>query len=568
MSDTRDRQVAGTRFAFKLEGIAHVLKDRHLAVPVYQRSFAWTADEIDEFWTDISTAFQTGRAEYFLGTLVLSAAERDGFMIIDGQQRLATAAILLSAIRDAYTDLGDSEGADSVQNEYLASWDRRERIAVPHLTLNHDDDEVFRRLVVDRNSASPIKPSHPSHELLIAARSRLASSLQETLERLPNGRGERLNDWLDYLENRVQAMAITVPDETDAYLIFETLNDRGAELKIADLLKNFLFGRAGKQLAAVRQGWTRALAMLDLSPEDVTFTTFLRHYWSSLYGFTRERDLYRQIKGRIGSERDAREFVEGLQKAARLYAALLNSGHEYWQALGARARENVETLLRLQLEQHRPLLLSAMLHLTDVETRKLLRAMVAWSVRGMVVGGIGKGRTEAAYSAAAVAIREKRITTKEGLYRQLLPIIPPDEEFLGSFALMQESRSKIARYYLLALERTHKGELEPELVPNANEEEVNLEHVLPSKPGRDWPSFTSEQQKLYLHRLGNMVLLGRKKNVRIGNKPYSVKRPILLASELELTAKAAQRETWTPAAIQERQMELAALAVRAWPHNP
>lgn len=92
------------------------------------------------------------------------------------------------------------------------------------------------------------------------------------------------------------AMVLTVPTDADAYLIFETLNDRGADLTIADLLKNYLFGRAGTKLDAVRDGWMQVLGALDISAENALFTTFLRHYWSSKHGAIRERELYKSIK--------------------------------------------------------------------------------------------------------------------------------------------------------------------------------------------------------------------------------------------------------------------------------
>ena len=49
------------RITFGLRGIATELKERLLAVPVYQRSYAWTADEIGEYWADLRGAFSNNR---------------------------------------------------------------------------------------------------------------------------------------------------------------------------------------------------------------------------------------------------------------------------------------------------------------------------------------------------------------------------------------------------------------------------------------------------------------------------------------------------------------------------
>src|SRR5207244_7866973 len=115
----------------------------------------------------------------------------------------------------------------------------------------------------------------------------------------------RLNVWLKFLRKHLLAITVVVRTESDAFLIFETLNARGAELTIGDLLKNYLFGRAGDRLEAVKGGWLASLAALDISAENDLFITFLRHYWSSKYGAVRERDLYRSIKDRVTNSTQA-----------------------------------------------------------------------------------------------------------------------------------------------------------------------------------------------------------------------------------------------------------------------
>lgn len=65
----------------------------------------------------------------------------------------------------------------------------------------------------------------------------------------------------------------------------------------------------------------------------------------------------------------------------RLYAAILSSDHEFGSEQATVTKGNLDTLRRLDLEQNRPLLLAALQHFTKPELRKLLRALVSWSVR-------------------------------------------------------------------------------------------------------------------------------------------------------------------------------------------
>ncbi len=554
------------RIQFSLRGIASELKDRLLAVPIYQRSYAWRPDEIGEFWGDIRGAFSDTSPEYFLGTLVLTrqaSPPRD--TIIDGQQRLATTSVLLAAIRDEFRERADDARANIVQRDYLSTSDLATATEVSRLCLNSEDAHFFeQRIVKDSNSPDP---SRPSHNLLLEAYSRLRQQIKKVAEDAGPDWAARLTQWVDFLKNRVKVIVLEVPSDSDAYLIFETLNDRGADLTIADLLKNFLFGHAGSRLDAVRDGWMMVLGALEISAETALFTTFLRHYWSSVRGAVRERDLYKSIKEHVATEAQALDFVTQLQNAAILYSALLSSNHDYWEDLGGTVKENVETLLRLDLEQNRPLLLAALQHFTDTEKKTLLRSLVSWSVRGLVVGGIGGGTAEKSYCRAAVKIRKGEIKTTQELLAELSAIVPSDSEFQEAMALARVPKAQLARYYLIALERGKLGVAEPEFVPNTNEEQVNLEHVLPKRASpADWGTeFDADERRDYLHRLGNLALLQKGPNGRIGNKPFVVKQPILVISGFALTAEVGSESNWTKESIKKRQEQLAALAVKVWP---
>jgi hypothetical protein len=553
------------RIQFGLWGIASGLKDRLLAVPIYQRSYAWKADEIGEFWGDLRGAFSETAPEYFLGTLVLTrqaSPPRD--TIIDGQQRLATTSVLLAAIRDEFTERGDAKRASIVQGDYLSTSDLATAAEVSRLNLNSEDAYFFEQRIVNRND-SP-SPSRPSHHLLLEAYGTLRQEVKKVADDAGPNWASRLTQWVDFLKNRVKVIVLEVPTDADAFLIFETLNDRGADLTIADLLKNYLFGHAGSKLDAVRDGWMMVLGALEITSETALFTTFLRHYWSSVRGAVRERELYKSIKEHVATEAQTLEFITQLQNAAILYSALLSSNHDYWEDFGGSVKESVETLLRLDLEQNRPLLLAALQHFTDAEKKTLLRSLVAWSVRGIVAGGIGGGTAEKAYCRAAVLIRNGEVKTTKELLVKLSTIVPSDSEFKEAMGVARVPKANLARYYLMALERGMSGEAEPEFVPNANEEQVNLEHVLPKRAAAaDWGAeFNADERRDYVHRLGNLSLLQKGPNGRIGNKSFAVKKPILAKSAFALTAEIGAEAGWTKETIKKRQERLAALAVTVW----
>ena len=82
-----------------------------------------------------------------------------------------------------------------------------------------------------------------------------------------------------FLHKAARDIWVSVPDESSAYTIFETMNDRGLALSATDLIKNYLFGRAGEdKLSTVKHNWSQMMGILDTVSESEIAKTFIRHY--------------------------------------------------------------------------------------------------------------------------------------------------------------------------------------------------------------------------------------------------------------------------------------------------
>ncbi len=517
-------------------------------MPPFQRAYSWESEQIGDFWSDLEEAHKASVKrvpEYFLGTIVLTPGEKGEHVVIDGQQRLPTTTMLLAAIRNVASERQDQDLVGEVR-QYLSSLDLKTREHTPRLRLNREDDDFFRGYVVESPGSVRPAPGRESHRRIQRAFDDLNGRLRKAVLAAGDDWPTMLGEWVSLLASGALVITLTVPDEGHAYRIFETLNDRGLDLTTADLLKNYLFGQAGDRLDSVQQAWSEAQVILA-SPREGLFKRFLRHYWIGRYGLVRDRELYDAIRKRIKGSRKAYELADGLRKGSRLYSAIVNRDHEYWNEFGAESQKQIDTLFRFGLEQNRPLLLAAMERLDKPELKRILSALVSWSVRGLVVGGIGV----------------------QDVYNELLPIIPSDETFRSAFSTYSPPSNQLARYYLLAIEHRLIGDKEPEFVPNADADQVNLEHVLAKNavPG-EWPRFAGEQLSDWAGRLGNQVLLKKSDNEKIGNKPFGKKREVFSRSKFKLTSKVGRKSEWSPAAIDQRQGELATMAVVVWPRDP
>lgn len=538
----------------RLDGIAHVLRDRRLEVPRYQRSYSWSIEEVQTFWGDLRSASLLATPDYFLGTLVVSSdlGLRRG-VVIDGQQRLATTALLLAALRDEFRDAGEESRSLAFQAEYLSYMDLGEGRSLPRLALNKYDNEVFQRIALGEPVG--LIGFLPSTRRLMEAYEYLKSEVHKEVEAARGEWRKKLIDWSEFLEVNARVVVLDVPSSADAFLIFETLNDRGLALSVADLLKNFLYGVAAHSIDEVEGNWDRMVGSIDASGDEQRMLDYLRHYWSSWYGATRERDLYRSFRSRIRSPELAVSMSSSLANASSNYLALLTGVPELWPG-GLVRRNESETLVLLGLSQNRPLLLAAMDHFQGSELGILVRAMICWSVRGLLVGRIGGGTTEKYYCDVAMKIRAGRVRSAEQVLEALGSVVPDDEQFLAAAELTAAPPSRLTRYLLLAYENYLNGRPDPAVIDLEEYSRAGFQRVT----SRSSVSQLADGVRTsWINRLGNVVLVERAP--RSGTWPDWSQQPYKSSQIL------AEFASWGEEAVASRQSAFANAALKIWPRE-
>jgi hypothetical protein len=546
-----------------VEGIGHLLSDRLLSIPDYQRAYSWTLDEVEELWLDLDKAIEQQAQEYFLGSIVTTAGGGRRQQVIDGQQRLATATLLYAAMRDMFRARSDERAGD-IERDLLGKKNMRTRELEPRLILNAEDNAVFQAIIGGNGGA--VHPTQASHRRMMEA----FAYFGDRIEKLVAGRSA--DDWQaplvalhDFVLEKALVIDVNVADESRAFIIFETLNDRGLNLSTSDLLKNHLLGSSRDRIEEAKLYWARAMAPFASGGENSDSDSFLRHYWASKKGVVRVKALYSQMRDEITSPDTAVRFAKDLSGAGPLWAAMYDRDAEHWRTFSRRSVSALETLKNLKVEQCRPLLLAGLRSLPKHEVERLLTLVIGWSIRWFVVGGGSAGVTERLYADTARLVTDGIITSVGDVTDQIAPRVPNDRDFQLAFEQLSVRRGWLARYYLLELELACSGELEPELVPNQNAEEVNLEHVLPRNAvSSEWPLFSQDELADAVLLLGNQCLLRKSENNSLGNASFEVKKPVLAKSSLSLTAEIGGCNEWSVDAIRNRQERLAELAIGVW----
>lgn len=536
-----------------------------LKVPEFQRSYAWTEDEVSQLWDDVLEAIENQKPEYFIGPIVVKDT-KEALELIDGQQRLTTALIILSVIRRLLRNSGDNQRADWFRNKFFGEQDLITLETTEKFFMNDENNDIFRRFVIADASKEDIQEEQKkflkknSNHLLLQS----IITLWTLVEKYHNGEIERLLKIHDYLFNNVKILVLSVQDEADAYVIFETLNDRGRSLDTLDLLKNHLFSKAKSYLPETKEKWNSVKENLtEIDPKN----RFLSHFWLSNYGRSSKTSLFRTIRDQITSAADAIEFANKLVESSRVYSALQNPSSSYWDSYTQQTRKNLSTLRLLDSQQSLPILMAAAVTFDETEFRKLTTVLVVMAVRYNLICEGRTGVSSNYYSDIPKKIRSGTYTKSAHISKHLQKIYPCDEEFKEAFLTKTLTDTKRARYLLIEIEENEYGNLK---TVNSDPEQVNLEHIMPKSANQHWgkeqTDIENESRGFYVNRLGNMALVPKNKNKRVGSKPFKDKKEILFSEEnnFKTNQHIEHYQNWGKIEIEERQEYLAELSLKTW----
>jgi hypothetical protein len=533
-----------------------------MVVPEFQRGYSWGKKHVEAFWKDImrfqkETLQKEGPENYFLGPIVvMQPDDKKGITyILDGQQRLATATILFSVLRDLAKGLNTNEGGsfgDDVQNHLITKDDYGFSLELGEL-----DREFFQATI---QSLPPVttKPKIRSHRGIWKAREILMDAVKQTLSSDPASALKQLSALRTIVRRDLIMASIPVKSQRDAFRIFETLNDRGPRLSVPDLLLNFLMGLAkdDSERKAIRKYWDGMIE--GMGKKDAS--QFLRHVWVSKYGDLKNVDLFTALKDHIENKNiQAKQFAHTCSEECNRYLELLRARKE---EIGDGA-PYIDILVNdLGFEVALPLLLSAHTVLDKGELEKVGRLLLVFVTRYTIFAGLDPSGLENTLYSLARDIREKpQGKILSHIKGTLVQKAPSDKQLEAmkldgdNFLLEQQD----AVYVMGRLANRMQSKTK-EIALN----ESNLEHIFPKNPSTEWKN-TADLEP-YLWHLGNLTMLGKRLNSNVANSGFTKKREYYEKnSELEITKRVAKdNHSWDVTAIHKRTKQLVPLILEIW----
>lgn len=349
------------------KSIDEVLQLGYYKIPRFQRPFSWEKDQIEEFWADTIADNET---DYFIGSMVIYEEDKNKkvFGIVDGQQRLTTITLTLCALRNAFAAEGFTDQAAGVHGRI----ERNNIDNEPEFVLQPETSYPYFQEHIQKFGAPDADGKVGEEELLLkAAYDLISSNIRDAVTAVKkdpsvgkDDKKARIKEKLTQIRSRIlglKVIHITLDNEDDAYVIFETLNTRGRDLTIADLLKSHLLKLIKPKNANVdiyREKWSEIVRAIE--GNNVKLDEFLYHHWLSKYErYVPAKKLFKSIRREVRAA-NAKEYFDTLYDDAMIYCGIVNPTSQQWSKNEYDIRSSLVAFQIFRVKQQIPMILSVM----------------------------------------------------------------------------------------------------------------------------------------------------------------------------------------------------------------
>jgi hypothetical protein len=573
-------------------------------IPVYQRDYVWQGAQVKALWNDLIDRYRTHSEDeilvntvgYFLGAMVVIEKNEDSpDEVIDGQQRLTSLTTMASVCLDLLSSIPNPSA------EYRSWIATTEQLLAdpaggkfnPKLTFSDSEiTEFFFNSIHTHRSLKEKEaywnetwckerlkkkksPFNKMKEAISVGYQEMNSFLNEVKDETKKYR--RLVSFVHLLTEGVIVLRIKAMSYSNAYSIFESLNNRGIPLSQSDLIKNEILEACDKTtLDEVGEHWQNARQHIDsIVLTTLSMPDFVHYSYISRNGMEKANKLFDKIKQRVTTPQEAKKYAETLESDAYALYCLTESNDSQWTTETKSMLNDIKNVLKIK--HCYPFLIAAYhAHKNNPSEFNLyVEAVMNFAYRYMKVIEDPLENFTAAIGKACLMIGENQPI---GTIRNHFRAHATDQQFISKFEEASFTNTKLAYFTVYYLEKAILNGT----TPNDHGLEQNLEHIMPKKPNdKNWPEATKWKQTTpsdfneYLWKIGNLIPLPASINKSLQNKSiglkiqdpsrldytsgnHSLKSPLTISSFLEANE-------WTKTSIDNRQKYLAeSVAVKAW----
>jgi len=534
-------------------------KDLVYFIPKYQREYIWGKPNWELLFDDILN----NEKEHFLGSIICinnkdDALDADRLELIDGQQRMTTLSILLGAL---YVHLKEKR-KDDIDNEDLATdlvnlkyklilkSDKKTLRLQPSLSGQNSIDYKYvvgKELDIIETITAPSKAGlrriYKAYRYFLS-RLREIKKIEETEEIEVFDLKETL--MLLKKINSSIIVKIEVNNLSDAFTLFETLNNRGVPLSPIDLIKNSFLNELEKiKKNSINDNYNKWLSLIKNLSEDYSIQErFLRHFYNA---FKNEKEI--NVKGRTKAlrsnlieiydtliKRDTINFFDRLYKSSEFYNQLIYPNNE---DNSKKLKDSLTDLINIGAAPSYSLLLYVYQRhqLNDDEKIELINFLVKYFVRRNITDTPPTRDLDNIFIEIITKLHENKSyefsIIKEILKGKMAATSIFEDKLKGE---IYDENSGATRFILCKLEESNNKTKETFVDLWARDEKGKfiwtIEHIFPQGKNipEDWIKMIAggdkdkakEIQEDYVHQIGNLTLTGY--NSKLSNFAFDKKR--------------------------------------------
>ena len=579
-------------------GIFASAGNAYYSIPKYQREYTWSYKEWDAFYDDISE----NNHGYFIGSIIYIPSENER-EVIDGQQRLTTISLFLAAIYTRlkeYKDYMDEDEEDilsSLRKSLKRSISPNEMVLVPQIQNHNQDDYNFIMFDLGLKKSLSIKHSYFGVRKVSRCYQHFLGLLDNEIQSM-NTEKERLKFILEKYDKLGQAMLVKmeVSTHSDAYVLFESLNNRGTPLTAIDLMKNLIMARAEYNNLTTDDCFNRWQQLLAYLSDDYGVQErFFRQYYNAFKRnlndpFRSDNDRKKDPLGVVATKsnllnifeklinKDLNSFLTDILKCGQYYSLLILQEQDENPY-----RKNLEDLEHIQGAPSYLLLMYVLkyrstLELTDADINSLIELLNKYFVRRNVTDYPSTRDLTRIFMDIIAHIEDEMPKGKE-VIKVIVKLLgtanncATDEMFKKSLqGDIYKENVGAARYMLCKLaESAMTQEKWTDLWARTpkNVYVWTIEHIFPEGENipQSWVDMIADGDmelarkylNEYTHKIGNLTITGY--NSTLGNKSFSEKRDrqskdgkrfIGYKNGLEINNEIAKLDAWTIDDIKHR----------------
>lgn len=546
-------------------------------IPEYQRPYVWDKDQVLELLDDVMQARNSNpESQYFLGSMVLQKKDKqDGttnyieYDLLDGQQRLTTLFLITAVVRDLTPSTNTSRlktcyetiyqmanPDDNIPERLRVVFDIREQVK------DFINEFVKTEGATNKEEDLKLKVNDNEEDISIRNMSKAILNIREFFKT------NSIDDFFPYLRSNVLMIYVCAEDLEDAFRLFTIMNSRGVKLRNSDILKAENLGKVKdntKRLELAKK-WEETESyfaedfdaflshLRTILVKQKAAVSLLKEFEDNIYNpksFDRNTKTYTSLPPLLQKGEDTFKFVDRYKKH---YEQLFDNDN--YALTGSFESFNFLHLMQKGFEAD--FWIAPLLRYYDkYKNSKLIDFVKALDNKFANDWLLGYSPTQRIENVNAIIQKIDDAKNEDEVLND--SILSLDKSELLTTLQGNIYGRRAARYILLKLDLLYHGHTSKMEMPDT----ISIEHILPQNPndGSQWKQdFTDIQREEWTNRIGNLVLISRRKNSSQGNKEYADKKNKYFKSNIELFSNSVriynQFATWTFADIQKNQNEV------------